>query len=428
MSVDDSDDDLGPGPRQVRDNGPRERSTWEAAVEAIPVSIYVRDRAGRFVRVNARSAAFIGRDPADLIGKTLHDVVPAEQADSLVAGDKEVLDSGEEFVIESPILRADGSNAMVLTVKCPLLDESGNVVGTVAYGRDVSELWEVREALREQVEINRSYQTAVESLPDPIYAKDVRGNRIVENHPCKALVDLIADLDVDRRHRLATELQRIEAEAISGGSPVIEELLLPTADHSFRYHSATAAPIRDGGRIVGVTVALRDIQAMKTVERQLRSEADLDPLTGMRNRRSTLRAMEGIATQSADLALIMFDLDRFKQINDLHGHSVGDQVLVAVAEAVERTLRPTDVLGRWGGEEFMVATAASANVAARIASRVHHIVSTVAIELVTGAPVTVSASVGWAIQEPGELIDQLIDRADAALYRAKHAGRDRVST
>jgi len=122
--------------------------------------------------------------------------------------------------------------------------------------------------------------------------------------------------------------------------------------------------------------------------------------------------------------LLLFDVDNFKQINDAHGHSVGDDVLVALARLVESSLRGCDHLGRWGGEEFIVlATHSDVDAATGLAERLRSLVEELRIE---GVEQTVTVSIGVAVWQPGDSCKTLISRADDAMYRAKHGGRNRV--
>jgi diguanylate cyclase (GGDEF)-like protein len=122
----------------------------------------------------------------------------------------------------------------------------------------------------------------------------------------------------------------------------------------------------------------------------------------------------------------MVDIDRFKRLNDQHGHATGDAVLRAVAGAIAATVRAEDTPVRYGGEEFaVILRRASAPQAAEVAERVRRAVATIPPErLAVDQPVTVS--VGVAVAGPEEDIAAVIERADQALYLAKHRGRDRV--
>ncbi|WP_417724744.1 diguanylate cyclase [Salipiger sp.] len=160
-----------------------------------------------------------------------------------------------------------------------------------------------------------------------------------------------------------------------------------------------------------------------------------DPLTGLYNRRYVLphlsRLAERAAQQGRPYALLLADLDHFKQINDIHGHAVGDAVLVSVANRFSENLRAADLVARIGGEEFLVAMPdADEEVALRTAERLRGTVGSGPLTtLHSGEPVGVTLSVGVAVCPPGypELPDITLARADRALYAAKDGGRNRVS-
>src|SRR5262249_19488212 len=129
------------------------------------------------------------------------------------------------------------------------------------------------------------------------------------------------------------------------------------------------------------------------------------------------------------LALLAFDLDRFKQVNDAHGHAVGDQVLRAVARALEGALRQVDVVGRSGGEEFVVVAPETTLDEARVvAERLRARVAAAEVLAPSGARVRVTVSCGVASYQEVQAasVDELLTAADGALYRAKALGRDRV--
>jgi diguanylate cyclase (GGDEF)-like protein len=165
-------------------------------------------------------------------------------------------------------------------------------------------------------------------------------------------------------------------------------------------------------------------------EAVLRRAAATDDLTGVLNRRALLAgAGEGIAAARRDgqpAALLLFDLDHFKSINDRFGHSVGDQTLRTFARIAAQAIRQTDVFGRLGGEEFAAFLAgADARTAHRIAERIRADFSRTVLAPDWPAP---TVSVGIAEIAPGSIldVDSLLIRADQALYQAKRAGRDRV--
>lgn len=150
-----------------------------------------------------------------------------------------------------------------------------------------------------------------------------------------------------------------------------------------------------------------------------------DPLTGLRNRRYVRRHLEGVLRNSG-AAVLLLDVDHFKAVNDTHGHAAGDVVLREIAERVRGHLRSADVVARYGGEEFMVVmSAATVEDGRLVAERLRGAIAQQPI-LAEGRILDVTASVGVAGAAAGTAADDLIAAADAALYRAKKAGRNRV--
>ncbi len=176
---------------------------------------------------------------------------------------------------------------------------------------------------------------------------------------------------------------------------------------------------------ITATAAIRNAQRHEEV----RWLAIVDPLTEVYNRRGLFefgyREVERARRFGRPLAAVMFDLDHFKHVNDTYGHAVGDQVLVGLAKRVQTALRSTDLLGRYGGEEFVVLLPeTSQEKAYAIAERIRKIVYSAPFETDMG-PIEITISLGIAmLDETCTNLESLIARADEALYQAKQAGRD----
>lgn len=155
--------------------------------------------------------------------------------------------------------------------------------------------------------------------------------------------------------------------------------------------------------------------------------ASRDPLTGVGNRtimNSSLQREIGLANrQQLPLSVLVVDIDHFKRFNDTHGHAFGDDVLVAVAQGIATTIRHSDLLFRFGGEEFVVlASHTGAEGAMLLAERIRANIA--ALNTIRGRDVAVTVSVGAASLQDRDTPDSLFERADAALYAAKDAGRN----
>jgi diguanylate cyclase len=181
--------------------------------------------------------------------------------------------------------------------------------------------------------------------------------------------------------------------------------------------------------------AARNLAETSRRTRELRSElaearrlASTDPLTGLANRRHFDDALREQLTERRPAALLMVDLDHFKAVNDTHGHPVGDQVLCQLAEILREAAPEGAVAARFGGEEFsMLLPCGVLREAMAVAERIRGRLAQSTLQLPQGGPrVSVTASLGVATAGPGENPEQLIARADAALYEAKRGGRNRA--
>ena len=161
--------------------------------------------------------------------------------------------------------------------------------------------------------------------------------------------------------------------------------------------------------------------------RKHREDAETDMLTGLYNRRALFDRMSGRAF-APGRAVVVFDLDRFKSINDRYGHATGDEVLRRFAEALRLNIRDGDIAARTGGEEFvLVLRDASLPLATSTAERIRALFAESHVETARGA-VCATASAGVALAGSGtDSFEDVLNRADASLYRAKNGGRNRVS-
>ncbi|TXH01286.1 MAG: diguanylate cyclase [Rhodocyclaceae bacterium] len=172
---------------------------------------------------------------------------------------------------------------------------------------------------------------------------------------------------------------------------------------------------------------LRHRNALRDSRDELQRVANTDALTGLANRHAATRTLdERLGRMPEPLSVMLLDLDHFKRINDSHGHQAGDAVLCEVAHRMRDALPAGALLGRWGGEEFIVLLDATQHgEPATVADRLREAVASAPVAFKdTRIPVTVS--IGLASAFAGGDIDALLAEADAALYRAKHAGRNRV--
>jgi diguanylate cyclase len=162
---------------------------------------------------------------------------------------------------------------------------------------------------------------------------------------------------------------------------------------------------------------------------ETRRLANNDGLTGLQNRRRTTERLETEVARSrrygVPLSIALCDVDHFKQVNDRFGHNMGDEVLVRVAHQLQNTLREVDLVGRWGGEEFLVLLPDTDQAGAKVVGeRLRAAIE--ALPSFQGGPENITCSVGMAVFDANDSTSGFVDRADQALYRAKKGGRNRA--
>jgi len=166
-------------------------------------------------------------------------------------------------------------------------------------------------------------------------------------------------------------------------------------------------------------------------ERALEELAFSDDLTRLFNRRFMSRQLDAFVRSAErhgrELSIALVDVDRFKQVNDTYGHYAGDVVLTEIAHRLRHTVRTEDVVGRWGGEEFLVLLPDEGKSGAVVVADKLRAATGDDPIAIPGLELPVTISIGIATREPGEGADQLLIRADRGLYDAKRAGRDAVS-
>ena len=183
-----------------------------------------------------------------------------------------------------------------------------------------------------------------------------------------------------------------------------------------------------------VDFRFRDLQSrMKQTQRALKTQrilATLDPLTGLSNRRHFMSlAKQALLMQKrmqVNVGLLMLDIDFFKQINDTHGHEVGDLVLKQISQIIQTNCRETDLICRWGGEEFVVlSSSANADDVITLAERLRSAIEQEVFHH-EEIEIRITMSLGLANALPDEECDALVKRADYALYKAKNSGRNKL--
>ncbi|MBA55840.1 MAG: hypothetical protein CMK89_15395 [Pseudomonadales bacterium] len=292
--------------------------------------------------------------------------------------------------------------------------------------------------LREYAEsLERQFRLIFEKASCGIALVNAEG-RILMYNP--SLVEMLSDASTspDMRstpfHSFFENPDQVRAllqTAYQTNSPVTSDLQLHTksADQSRWLNSLISKVTDDEGDMI-VECILYDISERTAREKRTQFEAERDPLTGLYNRRAGYRKIESALQHakqtSSHCAFLLVDLDKFKPINDQYGHDAGDLVLQTISRRINKHLRKEDIVIRWGGDEFLIIVE-HVNQPKAIAEKLLAALQK-PIDLGNGNRDVVGASIGISLfPEHGQKIEDLVQRADIAMYRVKEAGRNHFS-
>jgi diguanylate cyclase (GGDEF)-like protein/PAS domain S-box-containing protein len=288
------------------------------------------------------------------------------------------------------------------------------------------------------------WQTIVDALQDGVGVLDEDGRILACNEAAAVILGRSArqlvgrtplELDLNAVCEDGSDLP-VEAypsvTAMRSGKPVREQVIgIHHPDGRLRWVSVSATPMGGEARPATVALTFRDVTERRHYEAELHRLAEVDELTGLPNRRAFLAVLADhlASRRREDMrgALLVLDLDRFKELNDTLGHAVGDRVLVHAARAMEERLRTTDFLGRLAGDEFAVLLPrADEDEAEQVAQALAERLREEALPTARGVS-QVSASIGVVPLSgaAGASVDRALQCADDAMYAAKAAGRDR---
>lgn len=290
-------------------------------------------------------------------------------------------------------------------------------------------------------------RAVVASLPDTIFVKDLQSRFLLANQAAAKNMgaaegaDLLGKTDFDFfPHELATDFFEDERRVLEAGIPQLnKEERIKESDGKMRWLLTTKVPLfDDSGNTVGLIGVGRNITARKLVEAELERTRDElafkaahDSLTSLLNREAILESLDREfarnARENGGIAVLLADLDHFKNINDLHGHPIGDEVLREVALRLMNSVRRYDSVGRYGGEEFLIVLpgcSTSADALGR-AEQLRKDVANSPVHTATG-PISITMSLGVLVTEEWKNISVVdaLREVDAALYAAKDAGRN----
>ncbi|MBK7455597.1 MAG: PAS domain S-box protein [Anaerolineales bacterium] len=402
----------------------------------------------RVVQASDNYQEMLGISGVDMIGKSMEELFPPEFAAKISADDWSVVSKEEVLKLDEEL-----NGRQYTTIKFPI--SQGNKTLLAGYTIDVTERVQAESALRDS---ELFVKDILNSLTAHIAVLNERGVIVAVNEAWRKFARENDSAD-SADYLGANYLTACEA-ATRQGDPIsrqveqaIRAVMTGTLDQFIteypchsptqqRWFTVTILPqhnSRPGTVIIHqeITERKRSEQLLEAVNLALQTSlvreqelARIDPLTGINNRRCLLESAEHefevAARYQRPLTVLMFDVDHFKKVNDTFGHAVGDQMLQEVTRIAGRELRTADILGRYGGEEFIIILPMTRSEQAyALAERIREGVAAIALPTPKG-DVCVTLSIGIVEISPAETVEDAFRRADQAMYDAKQKGRNRT--
>ncbi|MBV8463282.1 MAG: diguanylate cyclase [Acidimicrobiales bacterium] len=436
---------------------------WQATVlESLAEGVMILDRRGTVRQVNEAFEVMFEAPRVRVVGHRLRELMATGRELGVEIGGEDglggpitnpltrAMQTGRRHV--DTLFRVQRPGRPLLWVRAsaqPLFDDEGRVAGVVASFSDVTA---VRQASRQLRREERFSQVLLDTLDEGIIACDADGRLTVFNPAARRLHGLDEWVDPTGSRVLEGWFRSPDGHALGAGEhPLLRalageqlrdvELLLDGDDGTTcKVLVNGEALVDDAGRRLGAVIAVHDVTEQKRNEERLAELALHDPLTSLANRTLLAErlqdAIDGLARRTLEagpgglpdgepgVAVYLLDLDDFKEINDVLGHDVGDEVLVAVGRRLSAIVRPSDTVARLGGDEFVVLCAVEGGEEEmeRIGDRIAEALARP--YRIEGRTLTVMASVGGVFAgNPDTDPSKLLSRADDAMYGVKWSRR-----
>ena len=419
---------------------------FRAIISGAPIGTAVVTLDGRFSLVNRALCDILGYSASELEKVTFQEITHPDDLDSDLFQVRMLLDGvAQNYRMEKRYIRRDGAEVQAQLDVSLVRDDKGNPDFFVSQIQDITASKQTQSALKES---RHRFLSLLKHLPTAVVVHRPDSSIEYVNPTAEDLLGLTEDqllgksaVDPDW-HFLTEDGNQMELDdypvmkVLSSKRPLSNYLtgLIQQKDRPVRWLLVNAFPIKTAaGALDQVIVSFIDITERKKLQQALEEQAQTDPLTGLFNRRyfqeTAAREVAQARRDRAPLSILELDLDHFKRINDRYGHAAGDKVLVAQADIIRQLVRENDIPCRIGGEEFVIIMPGTdAHEAAFAAERLRAKVMAADIQLDNQQVLRWTTSVGVASLEDSDIcIEDVIQRADRALYQAKADGRNCVS-
>lgn len=398
--------------------------------------MFTKDLAGCYTYANQAVLDLFGCTLAELQGQDDRAFFDLEFSDAIQRNDQLVLEQQLALAQEEVnYLKTTGEKRCYWTVKKPMYDRDGNLIGLCGISTDITEHKLIEARMAEQHQL---LELILANVDAHIYMKDSLHRFLYVNQKVADLLGLPAEQIINRRDdevipaASACQLWRLDNRVFETGELQAGEEMLTDPEGNQHYYWSVKVPLLLGDGTPTLIGISSDITELHQLKEQLHQQSVRDGLTGLYNRRFFFELCE--KNLSLDMrhhltsVLMVLDVDQFKCINDRFGHPLGDSALVHLGRVMQSVLRSEDVLARIGGDEFAILLPnTTLSAATSLAERLRLQVMQSPLPLPDGDKLVITISAGLVENGEGELMESLYARADQMLYQAKQSGRNCVA-
>lgn len=404
---------------------------FQSFIDCFADHLWIKNTHGQYTHCNAAAYRIWQMKPEDIIGKTDYQLHDIEIAKKFVAADDLVVRMGKQLVVEECVDANDPENkSWHETIKLPLTDKTGQLMGTIGMTRNITS----RKLIEEQLMIA---STVFENSVEGVIIADQQGNIVYVNQAFSEITGYSQAEAVGRNPRFLKSGRHDAAfyhgmwAALANEGRWQGELWNRRKDGAIYPQHATISVVMDEeGQARNYVAVFIDISQQKRSEAELIHMAYHDPLTDLPNRTKLTSQIEHeihhVKRHGGRLATIFIDIDHFKHINDTYGHLLGDEVLCQVANRLLNCVREEDTVARIGGDEFvlLVSNIRTIEAVSAVVDKLKRLFEQ-RVSLSNGEKLRLTGSMGISVYpEDGQDGDTLLRNADTAMYRAKHNGRN----
>jgi len=405
---------------------------FESIIDHMPGLVFYKDRNNCFVSVNKSVADAHKMTKAEMTGMNLNKIYPEEVALQYYQDDLEVINSGEAKMNIIEPWDTDEGRRWLSTSRIPFVNDDGDIIGIIGMSFDITD----RILAQEEIRI---LQKTVEQAPDAIVLTEPDGTICYVNKAFLEVTGYSQKEAIGQNPRILKDNRDAKVnfsemwEQIISGKEWHGVFQNRKKDGTEYWERASISPLYDDdGNLIKFIGIKTDITKEHKNEIEIERLHRTDMLTNVNNRRGFFELAEKELLRNQrypqDSSLLMLDIDFFKIINDEYGHNIGDQALREFAAVCADSIRATDIIGRIGGEEFAIYLVnMNLENAYPVAERIRRNVEQIDLLDENGHKVAFTVSVGVTEITPFDhKLDQILKRADIALYQAKNKGRNRV--